>query len=359
MKRKFFFVLIPITLSVVLGTGISRVSATTEEPQIDAFSGATPLALNKDVPNNLSLTIDGRVKQTYRFDSRSLRLLAHTRIRIPEVTPRGNIMGTYIYTGVPVLHILEGVVPQKKKTDAFDRPLDMIVTATSADGTSVHFSYGELTMANDSLPVMLAFSREPLNPSKDPDKYTKNRLPKEFNGLRLVCPAEKDNSRFLDNVVRITLVQPAAPDHLLPKMQRKKDCSSSAITCISEEKQWAANFKNIPAIQNSYWVRIGHGRGIKGDTPATVSGPGLVDFLKQNFPKTSEEDFFMFVACDGYRSLFSGKEIFGTEAGTKAMLIDQFNGKPHPNGYTLGPCADFFIDRSIRAVTHIVRLRFR
>lgn len=332
-------------------------TASAEKGQIDAFSGATPLALAKHVPDGLSLLVNGRVKQNYRLNTPAFHLLAKTRIRIPEVTPDGRILGAYIYTGIPVLHILEGVVPQKNKTDAFDRPLDMIVTATSANGKSVRFSYGELTMANDCQPVMLAFQREPLLPSKGAAAYTKNRLDTKFKGLRLVCPAEADNSRFLDDVVRITLVQPDYPDHLLPPVQKKKECSSSTVTCITGVQQRTATFDNIPVIHNPHWVRIGHGRGIKGDSPASVSGFRLSDFLKHNFPGCSEEDFFLFTACDGYRALFSGKELFATPAGSGAMLMNRFNGKPHPNGYTLGPCGDFFIDRSVRAVTHILRFR--
>lgn len=357
MKRTPMLILVAMTLVAAFAVFLLRNPAAHEKNQIDAFSGATPIALEKDVPNGLSLAVNGRVKQIYQLDSPAFRWMAKTRIRIPEVTPDGRIMGAYIYTGVPLLHILEGVVPEKNKNDAFDRPLDMIVSATSANGQTIHFSYGELTMATDSLPVILAFHREPLNPSKGAESYTKNRLKEPFTGMRLVCPAEKDNSRFLDNVVRLTLVQPVYPDHLLPPMQKKKDCASSAITCIAEDKQWTASFDNIPFIHNTHWVRIGHGRGIKGDGPASVSGPRLTDFLKQNFPGCGVEDFFLFTACDGYRALFSGRELFATKAGTEAMLIDQFNGKPHPNGYTLGPCADFFIDRSVRAVTHILRFR--
>jgi hypothetical protein len=322
---------------------------------IDAFSGATPLALEKKVPNGLSIVVDGKVKQTYHFNSRSFRLLAKTRVRTREVTPGGEIMGAYIYTGVPVIHILEGVAPVKTKSDAFDRPLDMMVIFTSAAGKKAYFSYGELTMIDDSLPVMLAFHREPVLPSKDPESYSMNKYRENPAGLRLVCPREPDTSRYLDDVTHITLETPDYPDHLLPPMQKGKNCTSTSITCIENENLQPASFEGVPIIEASHWFRIGHGRGIKDDHTFTASGFHLRSFLKRNFPGCGPEDFFLFTACDGYRSLFSGKEIFCTDAGDSFMLLQTMDGKPPKGGQTLGPISDFFVDRNVRGLTHIVR----
>jgi len=324
----------------------------------DAFSGATPLALEKEVPNGLFLTIDGKVKQTYRFNSRSFRLLAKTRVRTREVTPEGRIMGAYVYTGVPVIHIMEGVKPQKTETGAFDRPLDMVVIFTSAGGKTARFSYGELTMPDDSLPVILAFNREPVLPTKDPETYTGNKYKENIKGLRLICPREPDTSRYLDNVVRMTLEIPPFPGHLLPAMQKGKECTGTSVTCLENQKQWPASYDNIPAIRVSHWFRIGHGRGIKDHRLSTASGFHLASFLKLNFPGCGPEDFFMFAACDGYRALFSGREIFCTQAGDLFVLIDAIDGKPPKGGYTIGPISDFFVDRGVWGLTHILRLKF-
>jgi hypothetical protein len=349
--------LILLPVLIIIAAAFVLWDVVTHRDYIDAFSGATPLALQKEVPNGLSLEIDGKVKQIYRFNSRSFRLLAKTRVRTREVTPGGEIMGAYIYTGVPVIHIMEGVRPQKTKTHAFDRPLDMIVIFTSANGKTTRFSYGELTMVDDSLPVILAFNREPIIPTKIPETYTGNKYKENIKGLHLICPRETDTSRYLDNVVRITLEIPPYPDHLLPGMQKGKKCTSTSITCLENENQWPASYDNIPTIEVSDWFRIGHGRGVKGDGLFTASGFHLSSFLKRNFPGCGPGDFFMFTACDGYRALFSGREIFCTQAGDSFMLINTINGKPPKGGYTIGPISDFFIDRSVWGLTHILRLK--
>lgn len=365
MKNKLWMIL---SLSLVLMTAgvyltwellIRRQAAhkdTTHRDKVDAFSGATPLALERPVPGGLSLTVDGKVKQEYHLNSPSFRLLAKTRIRTPEVLPGGEVTGNYIYTGIPVLYILEGVRPEKGPEDAFDRPMDMVVVFTSGSGRQARFSYGELTCGDDALPVTLAFHREPLRPNKAPGKYTKNKTTENLDGLRLICPREPDTSRYLDNVVRMTLAVPSTPDSLLPPVQKKKDCTSPSITCVDGEKQWTADLENIPVKTIDNWVRTGHGRGLKGDRTVTASGYLLPAFLKHNFPDCGADDFFVLTACDGYRGIFSGRELFATAAGNGMLLLTGFNGKPPKNSFTVGTVSDFFIDRSIRNVTHIVRL---
>ena len=324
---------------------------------IDAFSGATPLALEKDVPEGLSLTVDGKVKQTYHFNSRSFRLLAKTRIRTPEVTPEGEIMGAYIYTGIPVNYIMEGIVPEKSKTDAFDRPLDMVVVFYSSTGETARFSYGELTCADDSLPVTLAFHREPILPHKNPESYTRNKYKNNITGLRLICPREPDTSRYLDNVVRIALTVPQTSDLALPPVEKKKKCTGISITCLEEGKEKPASYESVPITRISNWFRTGHGRGIKGDHPVSAFGYHLPSFLRNNFPGCGPEDFFLFIACDGYRSIFSGREIFCTPAGDSFLLLETMDGKPPKGGKTIGAISDFFVDRCVWGLTHIVRLK--
>lgn len=324
---------------------------------LDAFSGATPLALSREVPQGLSLKIDGDVKQEYRLTSRSFRLLAPMRIRTPEVNSSGEIVGTYIYTGIPVLYILEGVVPKKEANAAFDRPLDMMVTFSSTGGQSSSFSYGELTMSDDAMPVTLAYHREPLLPTKNPESYTGNLYRDNIAGLRLICPREPDTKRWLDDVVRMTLTVPGTPDHLLPRQKKGSECTSTALTCVEDEREWPASIEDVPLISVSRWFRIGHGRGVKASRPSSASGYSLPDFLTRNFPPCTPDDFFLFVGCDGYRALFSGREIFCTGAGSRLLLLTTLDGQAPKKGFTVGAVSDFFVDRCVWGLSHIVRLR--
>jgi hypothetical protein len=351
-KKKLIFA----GLLMVLAIGFILWDLMSHRQDIDAFSGATPQALVQDVPNDFSLTVDGKVKQVYYFSARALGLLAKTRLRVPEVSPQGEILGVYIYSGIPVIHIMEGVAPKIEETDAFDRPLDMAVIFTSASGQTSVFSYGELTMTDDRFPVTLAFHREPLMPSKDPGSYTRNKYMENIKGLRLICPREPDTSRYLDNVVRITLTPVPVPNHLLPLVQQGKKCLSTSIDCIDDGKVKPASYENVETLNQSGWLRIGHGRGIKGDGYFTASGYSLVSFLKENFPGCGGDDFFLVVGCDGYRALFSGREIFFTAAGKTFMLVNTLNEKEPREGKAVAAVADFFVDRDVKGVSHIVKV---
>lgn len=354
MKKKLIVIMV-LTVILLAAVFIVR-DIISYSDYIDAFSGATPLALQRKVPDGLSLTVDGKVEQTYHFTSRSFRLLAKTRLRTPEVSPAGEIMGAYIYTGIPVHYIMAGVVPQKTEADVFDRPMDMVVVFFSSTGETARFSYGELTCADDGLPVTLAYHREPLPPGKNPETYTRNKYKENIAGLRLVCPREADTSRYLDNVVRMTLSVPPTPDRLLPPLKKKGKCTSPFINCIEEGKEKRASYEAVPIIGVADWFRIGHGRGIKGDHLAAASGYHLPSFLKHNFPGCGPGDFFLFVACDGYRGMFSGREIFCTDVGNSFILLETIDGKPPKGGKTIAATADFFVDRCVWGLTHIVRL---
>ncbi|MCK4765122.1 MAG: hypothetical protein KAW12_23185 [Candidatus Aminicenantes bacterium] len=357
MKSKKWLILLILLLAVVQVAFFVMQYMQRNLDNSDAFSGATPLALKRKVPDGLSLIVDGKVKQEYVFSSDSFWLLAKARIRTPLVSPGGEILGAYIYTGVPALYFLEGIVPQKSAEDVFDRPLDMVVIFTSASGRKVCFSYGELNTIDDSLPVTLAYHREALLPTKkDPETYTLNKLPGNIAGLSLICPREPDMSRYLDNVERMTLAVLPTPDHLLPVLSKNKECISASVECIENNDKRPAFFAELLREEIPYWVRIGHGKGLKGQRPSTASGYPLGAFLRSNFPGCTEKDFFIFVGCDGYRGIFSGREIFLTAAGKSFYLLDTLDGGPMKEGIMVGAVSDFFIDRCVWGLSHVVRV---
>ncbi len=329
--------------------------------EIMAITGATPTAYAEQVPAGITLKIDGMVKKQYTLSDRALSALAPTILRTQEITPTGEFEGTYRYIGIPLYTILEGVAPQKPKDAAFDRPLDMLVTFTSSSGKKVQFSYGELTMTDDSRPVILAYYRQEVRPTDEKTRasYRHNKHHGTITGLRLVCPGDPDNGRYLDDVKSITLGEPAVANAGLPVMVKGgSKCSSDSIVCVSQAKSpfgpKALQTAGARRMRADRWIRVGHGRGFK--EIATAEGYNLIDLLKANFPGCGADNYFLFIACDGYRALFSGREIFATEAGKSMMLIDRVNGKKQPGGPMLGPVADYFVDRDIWGLSHIVML---
>jgi hypothetical protein len=323
---------------------------------VNAVSGATPIAIERDVPDGVSLLIDGLVKQEYRFDASALNGFASTRIRTREFLPDGKFIGAYAYTGIPVFNILEGIAPKKEKDAIFNQPLDILVRFISASGKSVGFTFNELIMVNDSLPVTLAFYREQVKPTAETvkDTYDKNIVKEPLAGLRLIAPSEPDVSRYLDDVVKITYTTLPAPDKLLPVRKKGAKCVSNALTCIDGGNTYQAIFENIPRIMKKDWILIGHGHGY--EEKVDVEGFELRSFLTVNFKEITPDDYFLFVACDGYRCLFSWREVFAVENGKEIMIADSVNGKLPETGYRLAPTADFFNDRSMWGVVYVVKV---
>ena len=322
--------------------------------EIMAVTGATPIAKKELVPEKNSLTVDGLVKKTYTFSGTALRALASTRLRVHEFTPEKKYRGSYFYTGLSLYHLLEGIAP-KKPEGAFDRPLDMVVVFTSRSGKKSYFSYGELTFTDDIDPVILAWHRKEILPTKNADKYKKNAYHDNVAGLRLVAPGDADDGRYLDNVVRITLAVPAAPEDKLPPQKKGTKCSSAGITALDGQKAQKVNLAAFKKEAIKNWLRFGHGRAYKGFVDA--EGVKLKDVLAKYFPGASHNDWFLFTACDGYRVLLSGYEIYKTGDGDKMYLMTGMRGKGVPGGQMIAPVADWFVDRDVWGLTHIVRVK--
>ena len=91
--------------------------------------------------------------------------------------------------------------------------------------------------------------------------------------------------------------------------------------------------------------------------PSTLTGYRLVSFLEKNFEEDAKDSFYLFIACDGYRSLFSGTELFKTAAGSESLIVTEMDGEPPHGGFMLGPVRDYFIDRDVWGLSHIVQLK--
>lgn len=353
MKKRVILIAVLILLTGFL---IVRQQNRNYYDLINAVSGATPLAVARDVPQGATLSVDGLVKQTYTFSRSALSGFATTRIRTREIDPDGQFLGAYIHVGIPVFNILEGIAPQKPADVGFDQPADLCVVFTSASGRTVRFSYNEIVMTDDALPVTLAYHREQILPTNERvrDTYDVNRYPEPLDGLRVIAPRDPHTARYLDNVTRISLITLPVPEDVIPPRRNKYDCRSDAIVCIEDDQQWPATFQNLPRQTISDWIMIGHGHGF--DEVTTIEGCDLRAFMKRNFQETDDTDFYLFFSCDGYRCLFSGYEIFRHRDGERMIISDTLSGEPEEHGYRVAPTADFFQDRSMWGCTGVIRI---
>jgi hypothetical protein len=230
------------------------------------------------------------------------------------------------------------------------------VTFHSDSGEKVCFSFNELIMPGDCFPPTLAFSRKPVLPTNEKVQasYTGNRFSKDLSSFRLICPKEPDTSRYLDNVVRISYDSIPLRDEDLPPRRKKFKCRSDAIACVDGNIHTSGIFSAVDPKDCDRWIRIGHGHGF--DNVTAARGYDLRGFIKINFREASPDDFFLFVACDGYRALFSGREIFLTADGAKMMIVDRLDGDTPLEGYMLAPTGDFFSDRAMWGLVQVVRI---
>jgi len=331
--------------TVLLGvTGFALIFTLPGSTGTDAVSSATCPAVKGQIPASWSLKVTGKAKHEYRLTSGYLSTLSTVRVRTIEISPGGKVMGAYYYQGIPLYFILDGIAPEKDGSDRFDRPLDMVVTLISSSGETACFSYGELTMCNDNNPVTLAWERKPLLPSKEPEKYKKNLYKRPLTGFRLICPGDLNDSRYLNDVAEMRLSLIPTSDHLFPKPGKGKDCRSDRLYVIRKGEKYEGSLENVPEKTIPFRFRVGHGRGIKSKKYEPVSGYSLKIWLKNHFGPGKPGDFYVFSGCDGYRSIFSWTEIYLTENGEKMILM---KGE---KGLTLGPTADFFVDRNIWAL---------
>ncbi len=354
INKKHVLIASAVTAAICI-TAFSCYNSRKNYVQIMAVTGATPIAVKAEVKQGMSLEVSGYTERVYKFNASTLNAFAPVYLRTREVSAAGKFEGTYRYSGIPVLHILEGIAPKKPENAPFDRPLDMVVTFVSSAGKQSHFSYGELTMTDDSNPVILAYSREELLPShesKEPYKWNIHKG--DVEGLKLVCPAEKDSSRYLDDVVKIVLREIDVDNSILPVMQKGLKCSSDSVKIVDGERIAPLNTSGVKSVSIEDWVKTGHGQGFKGISSA--EGYNLISIIQRNFPDAGPENYFLIAACDGYRTLFSGREIFTTEAGKAMMLITHIDGKKLSSGICMGPVKDYYVDRDVTSITHIVKI---
>jgi len=151
-------------------------------------------------------------------------------------------------------------------------------------------------------------------------------------------------------------VVPPFPREKLPPVRKHLVCRSDTLTWIDGDHSGIAELSGVPHREWPAWFRIGHGMGIRNPRPARVTGIPLGPLLARWFPGCGGDDFFLVCGCDGYRVLLSGREVFADPRGDRFLLVDSVDGEPPRDGIMLGVFGDFYIDRCVRGVSHVVRL---
>ena len=329
-----------------------------------------------------TVRIDGAVARAAVIDAALTAGLPAYRRLIKVAGPDGQYHGSLEVQGYALKDILDRV-GVKKIDDGFDRPLDTYLTVKGRQGAQVLLSYSEAVMAADGGPLLVDKARllmphkhSPLNASdNDPavlrsvgeraranlqscvschseSKVPSLSLPK---GRLLVVPGDAFGGRFVEDVAELTVRQVGIPVKANREAAKNSIVDAPALlgpdgarTTLTPEQ-----FRQFPELS---WhdATFGMGRGFRGNN--TWQGIDLATVLRPLLAGADPRKVWVLVtAQDGYRSLFSGSEIFAAPEGQGVILASRENGKPLTGSgrYEVVSKTDFYIDRSVQMVKEI------
>jgi hypothetical protein len=333
------------------------------------------------------IALSGSVKKPQVVDAAALAALPR-HATLSKVPGAARYRGTFEVDGVALKDLLEKAEVAKATNDNFDRPLDLAVVVTGRDGKKALFSWGELFLDGDAGAALLADRIRPLVPHHheaiddarfapgawleaaarekldvtgcagchDGGKLGKIDVPR---GVCLVPTRDTTGRRFVEDVVSIEVRQAGFP---APPRKKEKDQSDPWVEApplvLPGGKSVALTEKATKGILRVEGEDdgIGLGRGFRGHS--RYSGPSLAALLKSSLPAGTDPGllFVVVTASDGYRSLYSGGEIFLSRLPENVVLVDTEDGKPllRKSGRLKSVVrGDFFVDRAVRSVSEV------
>lgn len=332
------------------------------------------------------LTVSGSVKKPRSVSPSDLAGLPRRALLARVAGAAGRYRGTYEMEGVALKDLLDRAGIAKAVDDGFDRPLDLSVVVTGRGGEKALYSWGELFLADDSGAALLADRLRPFvphhhEPITDPrfapgswlgaearasldvsgcatchdgGKLSRIDVPR---GLCLVPVRDRDARRFVEDVVSVEVRQAG-----FPAPPRKKDAADPWVEAPSlvlpagpPRALTAEALKGVPRVEGESDA-VGLGRGYRGRS--RWGGASLAAVLKAALPEGFDPGLLSVVvtASDGYRSLYSGGEVFLSRLGENVVLVDTEDGKPlfRKSGRLKSIArGDFFVDRSVRSLAEV------
>jgi hypothetical protein len=305
--------------------------------------------------------------------------------RLVKVTgSNGQYRSTIEVEGYALKDILDRV-QVKKEDDGFNEALDTYITVKGRGGEQSLLSYSEAYLANDGGPLLVERARllfphhhQPLgNDNSNPTIlhnaeergglnlqtcsacHTGNPAPvlSVPQGWLLVTSSDDSSRRYIEDVVEINVHQVGIP---------VKDTRATAKNAVidvpmlvgPDGKQTPLTAQQYRRLPKSAWqdTTFGLGKGFHGRH--TWQGTSLDALLRPLLPPGTDpsKTWVLVTAADGYRSLFSGSEVFAAPEGKSVLLADREDGQALGAGsgrYHIVSRSDFFIDRSVRMVKEI------
>lgn len=289
-------------------------------------------------------------------------------------------------SGVSLRDLLERAIVAKTEPDGFNRELDLMVVAEGKGGERAILSWGEIFLSEDRASFLVADRVRPLVPQHHSDLSGTGWDPAVFldsgarekadlsacaschdgssllrlelpRGLCLVAARDRSARRFIPELLRLEVRQAG----LSAKASRGKE-DSLWVDCpdlvLPSGRRVPLSPARLTGLVHATWQgdAIGLGRGFQGTR--SWEGVSLRDLLRRHLPVGCDPSAVAVLvsAPDGYRSLFSGSEIFDSRMSKPLVLADRQDGRPlsrKDGRYRLAACGDFFVDRAVRSVAEI------
>lgn len=330
--------------------------------------------------------VDGAVTNHLQVDATLLETFDWSIARIKWSAPNGSYRGSFEGEGISLHQLLDKAVPTKKAPDGFNRELDMFVLVTGKDGTKATFSYGEIYLGNFTGGIHLQRRWRYLFPHKHspvsdfdkaawlPNDATGHAVLKAGNclachqgerppalsmptGIGIVSLDDRWGGRVIEDVQRIEVRQSPPLASTTSDVNRDTMMVEEPTLVLPDGSKQALQAAALASFsrQQVNDCSFGEGKGFHGIHKR--QGIPLQTLLAPHIKGVDPRTLCVLVtAADGYRSLFSGGEIFLQANAGNVLLIDQEDGQPLGPGqgrYRVFSSRDFYIDRCIRAVQEI------
>jgi hypothetical protein len=341
------------------------------------------LAAGVETPSSVSFT--GAIARSGTLDSSVTQGLEQYQRLLKVAGANGHYRAAVEVKGYALRDVLNQFEVKKKTDDGFDRPLDTLVVVKGRDGSQVLLSYSEIYFAADEGPLLVPQARLLLphhhNPieagANDPTAFHSvaergqidvrscetchhgdSPMPLVWvpKGWLLVVPQDGFGGRFVEDVTEITVRQVGI------SVQENREKAKSAVTEPVVVGLDGKQTKVTPELLKQATQRtfkdaaFGMGMGFHGER--TWEGADLGSLLRPLLPAGADprKMWVLVTAEDGYRSVYSGSEVFEAPQGKGVMIVDRINSEPLGAGsgrYHILATHDFYVDRDVHQVKEI------
>ncbi|OEU62491.1 MAG: hypothetical protein BA870_01235 [Desulfuromonadales bacterium C00003094] len=244
------------------------------------------------------VTVTGLVKHHQRLDLADLANYRSLTVRTTEVGSDGAFHGVYRYQGVPLQHLLQAAGVEKEGGE-FSKAIDLAIEVRNRQGQRVLLSWAEVAYGRPA-DVVVAFTAESLLKKGEQLKTQQSVLLP-----RLVLGNDFYDDRSLEDIVSIEVID------LVP------EADSQPVPLASDIQKSTAEVS----------AKIVWG-GARFDGVQHFAGVPLVDVLAQAGLADDYQAVVLVRSRDGYRSLLSYGELFGSSFGRRILLANRMNGQP-------------------------------